>query len=115
MTVTLSTGEVVTFRIRFTHGMQKALFRAVNKDVAWKMNAETGEYEKEVPAENIELQYEAVLPLVIEKIEKDGKAVLFSAEWMDDLLQEDYRRLEEAVASIRIGKLVEDESGKKKT
>jgi hypothetical protein len=113
MQLTLSTGEQVTLRDRFTHGMHKELFRAINKGVSWKMNTETGEYEKEVPAENIEFQYEAVLPLMIEKIEKEGKQVPLSPEWVQELLEADYMLLEAAAAQIKIGKVVE-EDGKKK-
>jgi hypothetical protein len=68
--VTLSTGETVTLKDRFTHKMHKALFQAINKGVSWKQNVESGEYEKEVPAENIEFQYEALFPTIIEKIER---------------------------------------------
>ena len=113
--VTLSTGEKITFKERFTHKMQKAIFRAVNNGVSWKQNVETGEYEKDVPAENIEFQYEAVFPLIVERIEKDGKDALYSAEWLDEVLQTDYRALEDAVARIRNGDTTTDEEGKKNT
>lgn len=112
MTVTLSTGEKVYFKDRFTHGMHRAMFKAVNKGVTWKQSLETGEYEKEIPAENVELQYEAVFPLVVERIE-GGKTPHFTEEWMDDLSQADYRSLEEGVAQIKLGNTVTDEAGKK--
>lgn len=112
--VQLSTGEKVHIKDRFTHKMHRELFKALNRGVNWKQDAETGEFTKELPAENIELQYEAVMPLVIEKIEKGGATVAFSPDWLDELDQPDYRRIEEAIAAVRVGPTAQSESGEKK-
>lgn len=113
MLVTLSTGEKVTFKDRFTHRMHKALFSALNKGSVYKVNAETGAYEKEILAENIEFQYEPVFPLIIEKIEKSGKEIPYTPEWLEDLLQIDYVELENAAATVKMGNIIE-EGGEKK-
>lgn len=107
MQLTLTTGEKITIKERFTHKMHRELFKSLNRGVVWKQNIDTGEYEKELPAENIELQYESVFPLMIE-----GVAV--TPEWMDELLQEDYRAIEEAIAKVRTGLVVKTDEGEKK-
>jgi len=114
VTIILSTGETLTLKDRFTHKMHKALFQAINKGVSWKQNIDTGDYEKEVPAENIEFQYEALFPLIIDKIEKGGTPVPYSQEWLDELSQEDFRKIEQAAVTIRNGEIIEAE-GKKNT
>ncbi len=110
MIVTLSTGEKVQFKTVFTHAMHKALYEAVNKGVVWKQDAETGDFVKEVPATQMEFQYESVMSLVIEKIEKDGKEVAYSDAWLNELPQKDFAKLEEAVTELRKG---DPEKGKK--
>lgn len=113
MRITLKSGEIVTFKEKFNHGLHKLLFKAINKDVYWEQNTTTGEYERRVPAENIEYQYEAVLPHLIEKIEKDDQTVECTATWIDNLDQDDWLKLEQAAINIKNGKTIEVE-GKKK-
>lgn len=111
--VSLSDSTKVHLRDRFTHKMHKELFAALNKGVVWKQSLESGDYEKEMPALNIEMQYESVLPMLTEKIvTRDGKEVPYSQEWLDDLLQGDYRLLEEAATEIRLGPALTDGEGK---
>lgn len=110
--ITLSDSTKVHLREKFTHKMHKVLFTALNKGVVWKQDLDSGEFQKELPAINIELQYEAIFELLIEKItDKSGKEVAYSHEWLDDLSQADYRLLEEAAALVRFGPPLKDEDG----
>lgn len=114
--VTLSTGEKVHLKEKFTHRMHKELFAALNKGVVWRQSVETGEFEKEIPAVNIETQYEAVFPLLVDKVvTKDGKEQPYSQDWLDDLLQADYKLLEAAASEVREGPVTTDPAtGEKK-
>jgi len=109
--LTLSDGTKVHLREKFTHKMHRELFAALNKGVVWKQNLDSGEYEKELPAVNIEMQYEAVFPLLVERIETGGKEIAYTTDWLDDLLQADYRLLEEAAQEVRTGPPLKDENG----
>ena len=110
-TITLSDSTKVYIRDKFTHKMHKVIFAALNKGVVWKQDLESGEFQKELPAVNIEMQYEAVFEILIEKIEKDKKEVAYTTDWLDDLLQADYRLLEEAAQEVRTGPPLKDENG----
>lgn len=110
-TVTLSTGEIVTLRARFTRAVYKAFFRAQNKDVKWTQNLMSGDWEKSVSPESIEFAFEAVMPLVIEKIELDGRTYQVSPDWIEDMLQEDYNAIERKFNELRF---VRKEEGEKK-
>ena len=112
--VVLSSGAKVHFRTLFSHKMHREQVRALNEGVFWELNPDTGNYEKKVPAENMDAQYEAVLPLVIEKIEQGGKDVECTTEWLDGLPQDDYFKLEVALLEIKNGPMTQDGSGEKK-
>jgi hypothetical protein len=101
--ITLSTGDIVHFKDRYTHAMHKAVFAAVNEGVIWQQDAVSGEYKKDIPPGNIEFQYDAVYPLAILKIVKDGKELVYSEEWLNDLPQEDVGKLETAMTALRRG------------
>ena len=95
--------------------MHREQVRALNKGVFWKLNPESGDYEKEVPAENFDAQYESVIPLLVEKIEGPGStAIDCTPDWLDSLPQDDYLKLEMAVLGVKNGPTAEDEMGKKK-
>lgn len=90
MKITLSDGTTVTLSERFTHKINRAFLTSLNPDLQGK-----------VDVRGVIEATEAALPLLIERIERDGAEIPFSREWLDDLLAEDYDALQAAVIEIK--------------
>ena len=103
MQVTLSSGEVVTLRA-WKRKADKAYTRALKQGVFYRRDAETGDLNvfEEVPANNFDTAWEAVLPLMIERIERDGSEIPFSQSWLDGLDPGDGEKLEAALLEIKV-------------
>lgn len=98
--ITLSSGEKVHLKDRWTHKADKEFNRALWKGVFIEQNDATGESSRKMPAENLVLAYEAVMPYLIERIERNGSDVAFSEAWLDELDRDDYQKLKEAVDGV---------------
>lgn len=85
--VSLSTGEKVSLREKWTHKLQKIFNEKLFKD------------EDKLRSQYIVAAYEAVLPLVIDKIEPEKP---YTQEWLDELPQDDYKLLVKAVDEIGV-------------
>lgn len=95
MIVSLSSGEKVHLKEKWTHRLQKTFDARLFQDA------------EKLKAENIVAAYEAVYPLVIERIEPDKP---YSQAWLDDLPEADYKLLRDAVDSVSA---LDDAAGKK--
>jgi hypothetical protein len=87
-TVKLSDGTQVTLKDVWTHAMQKAFDLTVF--------AET----RDVTAKGLYAGWEAVFPMVIEKIEKGGQVTLYGPDWLGGIAEDDYRKLRAAADGI---------------
>ena len=90
MKIQLSDGSTVTLSERFTHRVNREFLMALNPDKDGSVNVR-----------GVIEATEAVLPLLIEKIEAGSAEMPFSREWLDDLLAEDYDALQAAVIEIK--------------
>lgn len=100
--VKLTSGETVHFK-PWKRKAQR-LFKATLKEgVFLRRDLDTGKLSpvEEIPAGNFDRAYEAVLPIVIEKVERDGGEVPFSEAWLNELEGTDYDLLERAVYELK--------------
>jgi hypothetical protein len=102
-TVTLSTKEVVTLG-PWKRKAAKVFHQTINKNVFYMQNIESGKIDqvKKIPVENYDAAYEAVMPILVDRIEKDGGTLPFSQGWLDDLEERDYDALEAAVSELKL-------------
>jgi hypothetical protein len=86
--VSLSNGQTVTIKDAWTHKCEKAFNMKLYPD------------EQPLTVERIYQSFEAVFPLLIEKIEKDGGSLPYSLEWLEGLNEMDYRMVRDAVDAL---------------
>src|SRR4051812_39470554 len=103
--VTLSTGEVVTFRADYTHGADLAY-----SEIRYEKQYEAEEVDdgkgrtvrrEKVPVAVSMRAIDAALPEMIEKVEKNGQAVAVSLQWIKTLPTHDYETLYKTLLEIR--------------
>jgi hypothetical protein len=85
--IKLSTEEKVHLKEKWTHKLQKTFDAELFRD------------SEKLRPENIVAAYEAVLPLVVERIEPDRP---YGQQWLDELPQDDYKLLVAAVDGISV-------------
>ena len=105
-TVTLSTGEVVHFKEKFTHGADKAWAKAFADGVYYEGEGSIGK----VPTGNLALAYEAAMPFAIEKVVIGSSEQPCTVEWLEGITVKDYNDLYLEVVKMRKDAM----SGKKK-
>lgn len=110
--LTLSNGDVLTFRPDYTHRMERAFKEALTKGMQLKQKGQEVIVES-IQADALDRATEAVLQLLIEKISRNGTDTPYSTEWMLDLKEGDFERLRETVASLRGANEAEKARGKK--
>lgn len=100
--ITLSSKEVVTFG-PWKRKAAKVFAHALKQGVVFRRHIDTGDMEttEEIPVNNFSLAYEAVLPVLIERIDRNGESVPFTEVWRDDLEPRDYDALEAAVYQLK--------------
>lgn len=100
--ISLSTGETVKIKDKWTHKAAKTYMLALNKDVdlTYKFDG-TGYAEKKIPAQNLELAYEEVMPFMIDEISQDSSRIHFTKGWLDDLTERDYGLIEQSLIELR--------------
>jgi len=103
MQVTLSSGEVVHLRPLEAEGRQGVYPRPQAGLLLpqGRRDRRPGHYE-EVPANNFDLAWDAVLPLMVERVEKDGTGSPYTDAWRDDLDPGDSDKLEGAILEIKL-------------
>ena len=81
--VTLARGDIVNFKEAMTHkaDMVHSEIREKNR-VDGKIGAYAGK-----------LAFDATLPHVVQSIERDGKKIELTQEWLDNLPMEEYEKL----------------------
>src|SRR4051812_7956799 len=89
--VTLSTGAVVTFKPSYTHGA----------DLAYSEVRYAEDYGDRVPVAVAMKACDAVLPVVIDTVAKDGQSVPATLEWLKDLPLPDYEVLYKLLLELR--------------
>jgi hypothetical protein len=81
MQVSLSDGTRITLMPDWTHAMQKAFNHAIFAE------------SERVTGQGTDAAGKAVFPPVIEAMEKGGKPLPYSLDWLDGLLKADYQTL----------------------
>ena len=101
--VTLSSGDTVHLRA-WKRKAEKAYNRALKEGLFYRRNPETGDLDQfeAVPANNFDLAWEAVLPLMVERIERGGAEVPYSEAWRDDLDPGDSEKIEAAILQLKV-------------
>jgi hypothetical protein len=114
MQVTLPVSKQVVTLKPWKRKAGKLFYKTINKDVFYVQDLGTGQIEqvKKIPVENYDAAYEAVMPILIERIEQNGTEIPFSQAWLDDLEERDYDALEAEVSAL---KLSAREAGEKNT
>ena len=104
-TITLTTGETVTFIPDYTHGA----------DLAYSEVRFAEDYGARAPIHISLKACDAVLPIVIEKIEKAGETYKATPEWLTKLPLPDYEELYRLLLELRTETQARAEAGKKNT
>lgn len=112
MPLTLSTGHAVHLKPGYTHRMEVAFKEAVGQSLVLRQEGDTVVADK-IQADVLDRVAEAVLPLLVERITKDGQDVLFSRDWLLDLPEEDFALLRERVLALRAESEARQGEGKK--
>ncbi len=101
MSVTLSTGEVVSFK-PWKRKAERLFQDTLKQGVFYRRDMNTGVLDpvEEIPASNYDKAYEAVLSLAIDTITKDG-SVPYSQVWHDELFTNDYDLLYAEIMKLR--------------
>ncbi len=112
-TVTLSDGSKVTLKDKFTRKMARAFAAVAYKSVVYEPDDLTGEMQmtRKIPKNDLDAGYEAVIGLLVEKIEKGGSEAPFTQQWLDDLVPKDYDLLESEAVAIKVGKADGEKKG----
>lgn len=109
-TVTLSTKEIVHFG-PWKRKAARLFKQTLEKGVCYRQDMTTGQFDnvKEIPTENFDNAYEAVLPILVQRIEGAGGDVAYTQHWLDDLSEPDYQKLEGAVSELKLASREEGE------
>ncbi|MGE0536637.1 MAG: hypothetical protein AB7O68_16825 [Pirellulales bacterium] len=101
-TLTLSDGSKVTLKDKYTHKMAKAFAAFAYRSVVYEPD-DLGEMQvtRKVPKNDIDAAYEAVIALLVERVEKAGAEQPFSQAWLDELPPQDYDLLEAEAIAIK--------------
>lgn len=110
MIVNLSNGHKVHLAEKWTHKAQRVFTLAMVKGAVEHDDPKTGERVLRFPPENSYLCYDAVLPVVVTKIETADGEIGFSEKWLEDLEESDFDKLKKAID--KMGK--KDPEGEKK-
>lgn len=110
----LGSGEHVTFSPYFHHQADYEFYRVIREEKAKAVASGVVKDEDRVPVFIYLAAVEATLPLVIERIVKDGAEVAFSRAWLGKLHPADYQVLSDALVALRDELAARDEAGKKK-
>jgi hypothetical protein len=99
--VTLSTGEEVHFKEKFTHKAEKVYFNTLNKGAVEKEYLDDGKVVREYPVQNASEAIEAAILCMIERVRKADQEFAASPDWIGELSEQDYDLLATALVEIR--------------
>jgi hypothetical protein len=111
--VTLSSGEIVTFKPYFNHGADFEFYRFIREEMKKAEEAGMVKEGKGIPTFVYLAACEGTLPLLIERIVQNGQDVPYTKSWLDGLHPKDYDLLSEAFVALRDELTARDEAGKK--
>ena len=105
-------GQIVTLKEWFTHGMEIAFKDALTKGVG--LDVKGGEtVVNSIPGGALDRAAEAVLMKMIEKVTKDNQDIGFGTTWLEDLPESDFLILREHVEKARNMNEEKKQAGKK--